>query len=369
MTTVLDLAKQISNVSKATRAYAIEQATQFLSLQGEVRVLQEQVGTLEAEVRMLQERRATSWPSALADFGGDLQRMVDVVPDGTLCWLEPHVYDVPTGGLDLSAKQALSLFGAGGVGHNEGGRWGAVLRQPVDGQPVLVDNGFGASVKHNGPKLQNITFYAPGKDVIGARFRQTNHIGLHWCSFQGGMAVAIDADVPVSQYDQGDDAYNDLDNVTWAITQPDATGFRLGDGYWTMRACNSDMAGMKPTAIKNLRGVIDMTDCKLNHAGYHVYSSGAGMTMKGCQFEIAPWTPTYAITVERGTNVLPGAGCRHVIVGNTMTPHADPDGHSARIAYFASGTFGNVYRFNTAIYNDSQSIVNLAGAANDVDSR
>lgn len=336
--------------NKQVRAYAIAQA-------------QWSAETAARLAEAAQPQQASSTPPPASGIyvaaGADLQAAVDAAPDGAKLTLGPGVHPLPPAGLDLSGKSAIRLEGDGGVGFNEGGRWGTVLRATVPGQAAIVDDGGGA-VKHAGPELSHLTVHAAAPDVTGVHARMVNHGRLERVSFQGTFRVAVDLDIPVDTYPAGDAAYWELDGVKITVTQPDAVGVRLGDGgvVWITRT-NFNMTGAAPVGVLCERGTVNVTQSKFNHAGRHILTRGTASTIIGNDFET--WgTDHYAVEVERpgGFDGAWHRGARNKVVGNTFTPHDTP----ARAVRFGPGTYQNEAALNTVYGNDAASFADESAA-------
>jgi hypothetical protein len=283
--------------------------------------------------------------------GQSIQAVIDAAPHGALIRLAAGVHR-PSAPIDTSQKSGLRIEGEGGIGYNEDANWGTVIRPTFTG-PCFQDLGGGAQVKHAGPAYRWLNVRSDAAYSTAFKFRNVNHVSLVDCSIKGLYARAIDGDVPVSEYPNGDHAYNTLERVWIVNSQPDAAGFVQGDGFWWLHIVNFDMTGTSPVALQNLRGNISASQIKSNHAGIHFYSSGNSSDITGWKFEQAPYTGAFMVVCEKGSNLLPGAGCNHKFMSCTFTPHDDAWLPGAKIARFGAGTYGNSLprAFNATAYD------------------
>ena len=295
--------------------------------------LQEMGGFVNVKDRALTNGGAKG--DGTTDDRAAIQAAIDALPSrGGVVYFPAGNYKVNASGgvgLDLSAKDSVTLIGEFGVSFNETlGTRGTCITAGSASMVLLKCDG-GASVKQFGPRVRGINFGSDLANCKLVRYEMVNHWGFEDCTFSGSGSnlIAIELDIPSTDHPSGDNNWNFLERCRFSFASGVGTGARainaLECGFFAHNCVfnlETGMIGIRAIKAQGLHLVNCYFTGGTSTTGHAIYSEGGFHDYIGCHFENITAGANASIKLVEPGGALPYQGRSHKIIGCTFASGA-----------------------------------------------
>ena len=332
--------------------------------------LQEMGGWVNVKDRSLTDGGANG--DGTTDDRAAIQSAIDSLPArGGVVYFPAGNYKVNASagiGLDLSAKDSVTLQGEFGTSFNETlGTRGTCITAGSSSMTLLKCDG-GASVKQFGPRIRNINLGSDQASTKLARFEMVNHWGFEDCTFSGAGSglIALELDIPTTDHPSGDNNWNFLERCRFSFASGVGTSARainaLECGFFAHNCVFNLETGMMGIRAIKAQG-LHLVNCYFtggtSTTGHAIYSEGGFHDYIGCHFENITAGANASIKLVEPGGALPYQGRSHKIIGCTFASGATAIDVGTGVV--ETLILGNVYAVTTQVVDSGGGTLILDG--------